>query len=160
MSFQAWAVFIKESDNKAQLINQFSTHISTNTFSKLDQLIQDRKSLLKRYSNERFRIDSEYKQESDEIDRLRRTYRDNSKESINAKTKYEDVVTKEKASQKEWDKHKDKFVKMTLKLHQNHNDYVLSLLSANVHQECYFSSVVPTMLDYLQRLQESYVGEW
>ena len=157
---QAWSTYLKESDTKAQLINQFATLISTNTFTKLDQLIQDRKSFLKRYRTERFRVDSEYKQESDEIDRLRRTYRDNAKESENAKTKYEEVITKEKATPKDWEKSKEKFVKMTLKLHQNHNDYVLTLISANSHKDCYNNAIVPTMLNYMQILQESYVTEW
>jgi hypothetical protein len=70
------------------------------------------------------------------------------------------VVTKEKATPKDWEKSKDKFVKTTLKLHQNHNDYILSLLSANAHQDHYNNAIVPTMLKFMQDIQESYVSEW
>ncbi|XP_048580997.1 tyrosine-protein kinase Fer isoform X2 [Nematostella vectensis] len=157
---KAWSVYISESEAKSRLVSQFSNQVSSITFPKLEQLIQDKKNLLRKYRTERFRVDSEYKQESDEIDRLRRTYRDNAKDAENAQKRYEEVITKDKMNAKEWDKSKDKFIKMALKLHQNHNDYVLSLVSANCHQEFYHNSVVPTMLEHLQELQESYINEW
>ena len=102
-------------------------------------------------------MDSEFKQEAGEIDRLTKTYRDNAKDTENAKGKYEDALAKKG---KESEKSRDRYMKLSLKLHQNHNDYVLALMSANCHQEFYSNTIVPKMLDSLQELQEEYAKGW
>ena len=105
-------------------------------------------------------MESGFKQESDEIDRLRKTYQDNAKESETGKRKYEEVLSKDKFNSKDFERSKDKYVKTTLKLHQNHNDYVLALKSGNCHQGFYTDILVPTMLNSFQYLQEEYIAEW
>lgn len=134
--------------------------MNSTTLKRLEQLIEDKKSLLRKYKNEKFRIDSSFKQESDEIERLKKTYQDNAKESESGKRKFEEVRSKDKFNNKDWERSKDRYVKSTLKLHQNHNDYVLALRSGNCHQGFYNKVLVPTMLNSFQYLQEEYVGEW
>lgn len=134
--------------------------MNSTTLKRLEQLIEDKKSLLRKYKNEKFRIDSSFKQESDEIERLKKTYQDNAKESESGKRKFEEVRSKDKCNNKDWERSKDRYVKTTLKLHQNHNDYVLALRSGNCHQGFYNKVLVPTMLNSFQYLQEEYVGEW
>lgn len=157
---KAWCTYITESESKAKLITEFTNTLNSTSLKILDQLIEDKRNLLKKYRNEKFRVDSAFKQESDEIDRLRKTYQDNAKESESGKRKYEEVLSKDKFNSKDWERAKDRYVKSTLKLHQNHNDYVLALKSGNCHQEFYKDVFVPTMLNSLQYLQEEYVGEW
>lgn len=134
--------------------------MNSTTLKRLDQLIEDKRNLLKKYKNERFRIESGFKQESDEIGRLRKTYQDNAKEAESCKRKYEEVLAKDKFNSKDWERSKDKYVKTTLKLHQNHNDYVLALNSGNCHRRFFHDILVPTMLNSLQYLQEEYIAEW
>ena len=160
VSSQAWCTFISESEKKANLITEFNNVLSSTTLKRLEQLIEDKKNLLKKYRNERFRIESAFKQESDEIDRLRKTYQENAKESESSKRKYEEVLAKDKFSSKDWERSKDRYVKTTLKLHQNHNDYVLALKSGNCHQGFFNDILIPTMLNSLQYLQEEYIAEW
>ena len=143
-----------------KLITEFSHLLNSTTLKRLDQLIEDKRNLLKKYKNEKFRVESGFKQESDEIERLRKTYQENAKESETGKRKYEEVRAKDKFNSKDWERSKDRYVKSTLKLHQNHNDYVLALKSGNCHQGFYSEVLVPTMLDSLQYLQEEYIAEW
>ena len=157
---QAWCSYIAESETKAKLITEFTNILNSTTLKRLEQLIEDKRSLLRKYNQERFRVDSSYKQESAEINRLKKTYQDNAKESESGKRKYEEVLSKDKFNSKERERAKDRYVKTTLKLHQNHNDYVLALKSGNCYQELYNKVLVPTMLNSLQYLQEEYVGEW
>lgn len=158
--YQAWGTYIAESETKAKLITEFTNVLNSTTLKRMDQLIEDKRNLLKKYRVEKFRVDSGYKQESDEIDRLRKTYQDNAKESETGKRKYEEVCAKDKINGKDWERSKDKYVKTTMKLHHNHNDYVLALKSGNCHQGFYNDVFVPTMLNSLQYLQEEYVEEW
>ena len=148
---------MSESEAKAKLGAQLANAINTSTLKRLDQLTEDKRTLLKKYKNERFKVDSEFKQESGEIDRLTKTYRENARDTESAKNKYEDALHKKS---KDWEKGKDKYVKMSLKLHQNHNDYVLALKSANCHQEYYNNVIIPKLLNSLEHLQEQYVMEW
>ncbi|XP_073239264.1 tyrosine-protein kinase Fer-like isoform X2 [Porites lutea] len=157
---KAWGTYIAESETKAKLITEFTNILNSTTLKRLDQLIEDKRNLLKVYRIEKFRVDSGCKQESDEIDRLRKTYQDNAKESETGKRKYEEVRAKDKLNGKDWERSKDKYVKTTMKLHHNHNDYVLALKSGNCHQGFYNDVFVPTMLNSLQYLQEEYVEEW
>ena len=157
---QAWCTYISESETKAKLIVEFTNLLNSRTLKRLEQLIEDKRSLLRKYKNEKFKVDCGFKQEADEIDRLRKTYQDNGKESESAKRKYEEVLSKDKFSSKDWERSKDKYVKTTLKLHQNHNDYVLALKSGNCHHGFYNKVLNPTMLNSLQSLQEEYVAEW
>ncbi|CAH3034749.1 unnamed protein product [Porites lobata] len=157
---KAWGTYIAESETKAKLITEFTNILNSTTLKRVDQLIEDKRNLLKKYRVEKFRVDSGYKQESDEIDRLRKTYQDNAKESETGKRKYEEVCAKDKINGKDWERSKDKYVKTTMKLHHNHNDYVLALKSGNCHQGFYNDVFVPTMLNSLQYLQEEYVEEW
>ena len=142
------------------MITEFTNILNSTTLKRLEQLIEDKRSLLRKYKNEKFRTDSSFKQEADEIDRLRKTYQENAKESESGKRKYEEVASKDKFNSKDWERSKDKYVKTTLKLHQNHNDYVLTLRSGNCHQGFYTKVLVPKILNSLQYLQEEYVGEW
>ena len=149
-----------ESENKAKLILAFSNLLNSTTLKRLDQLIDDKRNLLKKYKSEKFRTESSYKQESDEVDRLRKTYQENAKDSETGKRKYEEVLSKDKFNNKDWERSKDRYVRSTLKLHQNHNDYVLALKSGNCHQGFYNDILVPTMLNSLQYLQEEYISQW
>ena len=137
---------------------KFSNLLKSTTLKKLDQLIDDKRNLLEKFKSEKFRVESSYKQESDEIDRLRTTYQENAKDSETGKRKYGKVLSKDKFTNK--DRSKYRYVRSTLKLHQNHNDYVLALKSGNCHRRYYNDILVPAMLNSLQYLQEEYISQW
>ena len=62
-------------------------------------------------------------------------------------------------SVKDIDRAKERYKKGVTKLHKSHNDYVLSLKSAALHQEHYRNNILPRLLECLQQTQESQVAQ-
>uniref|UniRef100_A0A8C9WDL4 Tyrosine-protein kinase n=1 Tax=Scleropages formosus TaxID=113540 RepID=A0A8C9WDL4_SCLFO len=58
---------------------------------------------------------------------------------------------------KDREKAKERYVKATLRLHELHNDYVLSVKGAQMHHQHHYSQALPALLDTLQTLQEEMV---
>lgn len=58
---------------------------------------------------------------------------------------------------KERDKAKERYVKASLKLHELHNEYVLSVRAAQVYHQHHFSQIQPALLSALQTLQQEMV---
>ena len=55
---------------------------------------------------------------------------------------------------------RNKFVHAAKKLHMCHNDYALSLINANIHQDYYRNTLLPYTLDTLQQRMEMQICEW
>lgn len=60
-------------------------------------------------------------------------------------------------SGKETEKAKDRCEKATMKLHMLHNQYVLALKGAQLHQHQYYDTTLPLLLDSLQKMQEEMI---
>lgn len=60
-------------------------------------------------------------------------------------------------SGKETEKAKDRCDKATMKLHMLHNQYVLALKGAQLHQHQYYDTTLPLLLDSLQKMQEEMI---
>ncbi|KAL8203559.1 UNVERIFIED_CONTAM: hypothetical protein K2H54_056610 [Gekko kuhli] len=58
---------------------------------------------------------------------------------------------------KETEKAKDRYDKATMKLHMLHNQYVLALKGAQLHQHQYYDTTLPLFLDSLQKMQEEMI---
>ena len=108
----------------------------------------------KQYNTHRFRVDSELKTVSDQENRLRTTYEQHAEELDNLRHKMDSQKAKpDKAKQ-------DKLRKTSLKLYQNHNEYVLALSAATIHQNHYESAIVPNLMSSLQNVKQDLVNEW
>nr|KAF6440542.1 FER tyrosine kinase [Rousettus aegyptiacus] len=70
-----------------------------------------------------------------------------------AKEKYKDALAKGK----ETEKAKERYDKATMKLHMLHNQYVLALKGAQLHQNQYYDTTLPLLLDSLQKMQEEMI---
>ena len=57
-------------------------------------------------------------------------------------------------------RYRKKFVVNAEKLHSCHNEYALSILDANAHQDHYRTSLLPFSLDTLQQRMELQISEW
>lgn len=55
---------------------------------------------------------------------------------------------------KEREKAKERYIKATLKLHEHHNEYVLSVKAAQVHHQLHYGKSQPALLGALQTLHE------
>ena len=108
----------------------------------------------KLYKTHRFRVDSELKTVCDQESRLKDIYRQHADEVESTKKKLEGHKGKiDKAKQ-------DKLKKTSLKLYQNHNEYVLALSAATIHQNHYESAIVPNLMSTLQSVKQDLVDEW
>ncbi|GAB0208713.1 tyrosine-protein kinase Fer [Grus japonensis] len=58
---------------------------------------------------------------------------------------------------KETEKAKDRCDKATMKLHMLHNQYVLALKGAQLHQHQYYDTTLPLLLDSLQKMEEEMI---
>ena len=104
------------------------------------------------------KIDQDFQKAKDEVrDNLSR-YHKCAKDTKDAKTKYEESQTKGRNA-KDIDKAKDRYKKAVIKLHRAHNEYVLSLKAASLHQEHYRTSILPRLLECLQQTRESQVAQ-
>lgn len=61
-------------------------------------------------------------------------------------------------SGKEPEKARERYDKATMKLHNLHNQYVLAVRSAQLHQEHYHDTTLPLLLDSLQKMQEEMIS--
>nr|XP_006818515.1 PREDICTED: tyrosine-protein kinase Fer-like [Saccoglossus kowalevskii] len=85
-------------------------------------------------------------------------YQKIARDARDTKAKYDEAVSKGK-SDKDLMKLKDKYRKNTVRLHKVHNDYVVSIHTAQTHQEHYKEVVLPRLLDAHQQAEESYVSQ-
>ena len=53
-----------------------------------------------------------------------------------------------------------KFVNAAKKLHQCHNDYALSVVNVNIHQEYYRRTLLPFTLNTLQDRMQMQIDDW
>lgn len=121
---------------------------------RLEKLLGYVKEAHKQYKSNRFRIDSELKRACDQEGRLRATYRQHAEELESAKQKLDSGKAKaDKAKQ-------DRVKKVNLKLFQNHNDYILAIEAASIHQTHYQTAIIPNLMNSLQSVKEDLVNEW
>uniref|UniRef100_A0A5F5PVQ4 Tyrosine-protein kinase n=1 Tax=Equus caballus TaxID=9796 RepID=A0A5F5PVQ4_HORSE len=88
-----------------------------------------------------------------ELEKLKSSYRQLIKEMNSAKEKYKEALAKGR----ETEKAKERYDKATMKLHMLHNQYVLALKGAQLHQNQYYDTTLPLLLDSLQKMQEEMI---
>ncbi|NXN73475.1 FER kinase, partial [Himantopus himantopus] len=120
----------------------------------LDLFLFDLQQVKKSYVGVHQQIEAEmYKVTKTELEKLKSSYRQLIKEVNSAKEKYKEAVAKGK----ETEKAKDRCDKATMKLHMLHNQYVLALKGAQLHQHQYYDTTLPLLLDSLQKMQEEMI---
>ncbi|XP_022100486.1 tyrosine-protein kinase Fer-like isoform X2 [Acanthaster planci] len=154
---KAWSTIIKETDAVSKLIRQHADEMNAAIVDKLSTMIKDKIDLKKQYVQERTKIDTDYMKVKSEVKDCFVRYQKAAKDAKEAKAKYEETVIKGKP--KDIEKAKERFKKTVLKLHVAHNEYVLSLKAATLHQEHYRTSILPRLLECLQQSQESQIAQ-
>ncbi|XP_033105749.1 tyrosine-protein kinase Fer-like isoform X2 [Anneissia japonica] len=153
----AWTTFIKESEKTQKLIRQNAETMNSNLIEKLSALIREKNDAKRQYMQERHRIDSEFVKAKEDVKENLAKYHRLARETKDSKLKYEEAIPK--AKPRDLEKSKDKYRKSTNKLHKIHNDYLLSLRAAELHQEHYRQTILPRLLQCLQETQESQVSQ-
>ncbi|CAJ1049136.1 tyrosine-protein kinase Fes/Fps [Xyrichtys novacula] len=150
---QSWGVLVSQTDLLSQVMKRRSEDLLNGPLSKLTLLIRDKQQLRKTYLEQWNLLRQELsKVTQTELERLKSSYRHAVKDAAQAKRKYMEAY-----KDKERDKAKERYIKASLKLHQLHNEYVLSVQAAQVYHQHHYSQIQPALLTALQTLQEEMV---
>ncbi|CAK6954906.1 tyrosine-protein kinase Fes/Fps [Scomber scombrus] len=150
---KSWEVLVSQTDILSQVMKKHSEELLDGPISKLTLLIRDKQQLRKTYSEQWNLLRQELnKVTQTELERLKSSYRQAVKDAAQAKRKFHEA-----SKDKERDKAKERYIKASLKLHELHNEYVLSVRAAQVYHQHHYSQVQPALLSALQTLQQEMV---
>uniref|UniRef100_A0A672HND8 Tyrosine-protein kinase n=1 Tax=Salarias fasciatus TaxID=181472 RepID=A0A672HND8_SALFA len=150
---QSWVVLVSQTESLSQLMKKSSEDLLDGPINKLTLLIRDKQQLRKNYSDQWSLLRQELNKVSlTELERLKSGYRQVVRDAAQAKRKYQ-----ESSKDKERGKAKERYVKASVKLHELHNEYVLSVRAAQVYHQQHYSHIQPALLDALQSLQQEMV---
>ncbi|XP_032873284.1 tyrosine-protein kinase Fer isoform X1 [Amblyraja radiata] len=151
---KSWACVVHQTEQLSRIMKAHAEDLNVGPLYRLTMMIKDKQQVKKNYQSMQQHLEAEmYKVTKTEIEKLKSTYRHLAKEATAAKEKYREALSKGK----ETEKAKDRFDKATMKLHNLHNQYVLAVKGAQLHQEQYYDKVLPLLLDSLQKMQEEMI---
>ncbi|CAH1788194.1 unnamed protein product [Owenia fusiformis] len=156
--FQVWHTVIRETEQFVKILKQNTDSLMSKTIEKIAKLISEKRAARRAYNEERNRLDTEFNKVQEEVAKHHGEYKRNMEKLTVEKARYEDLLMKGKAG-RTFEEAKTKYLKTTVKLHKVHNDYVISLHEASLHQKDYLEKKIPGLLAYHQEVQESMVGQ-
>ncbi|XP_051577816.1 tyrosine-protein kinase Fes/Fps-like isoform X2 [Myxocyprinus asiaticus] len=150
---KSWNVMVSQTESLSRILRKHSEDLMVGPLSKLSLLIRDKQQLRKTYGEQWNLLKQELcRVTQTELDRLKSSYRQLVRDAAQAKRKYQEA-----SKDKEREKAKERYIKATMKLHEHHNEYVLSVKAAQVHHKLHYSESHPGLLRALQTLHEEMV---
>ncbi|XP_029001196.1 tyrosine-protein kinase Fes/Fps isoform X1 [Betta splendens] len=147
---KSWGVLVSQTDSLSQLMKKSSEDLLDGPVSKLTLLIRDKQQLRKSYAEQWNLLKQELaKVTQTELERLKTGFKQAARDVAQAKRKFHEA-----AKDRDKDKAKERYVKAVMKLHELHNDYVLSVQAAQVYHQHHYSHIQPGLLGALQALQQ------
>ncbi|XP_071658608.1 tyrosine-protein kinase Fer isoform X3 [Patagioenas fasciata] len=151
---KSWLLVVQQTEQLSKIMKTHAEDLNSGPLHRLTMMIKDKQQVKKSYVGVHQQIEAEmYKVTKTELEKLKSSYRQLIKEVNSAKEKYKEAVAKGK----ETEKAKDRCDKATMKLHILHNQYVLALKGAQLHQHQYYDTTLPLLLDSLQKMQEEMI---
>ncbi|XP_030624904.1 tyrosine-protein kinase Fer isoform X2 [Chanos chanos] len=152
---KSWAHLVQQTEQLSKIMKSHAEELNSGPLHRLTMMIKDKQQVKRSYQNFHQQLESEMtKVTKNDLEKLKGVYRQLSKDAHCAKEKYREAVAKGK----EPEKARERYDKATMKLHNLHNQYVLAVRSAQLHQETYHDSTLPLLLDSLQRMQEDMIS--
>uniref|UniRef100_A0A8C4DQK8 Tyrosine-protein kinase n=1 Tax=Dicentrarchus labrax TaxID=13489 RepID=A0A8C4DQK8_DICLA len=125
--------------------------LNSGPLHRLATLIRDKQQVKKSYQGLHQQLESHnHKVTRSDLDKLKATYRQLSRDANNAKEKYREALAKGREAERA----RERYDKATAKLHNLHNQYVLAVCGARTQQDEHRRRAAPALLDALQRMQE------
>uniref|UniRef100_A0A3P9IWE3 Tyrosine-protein kinase n=1 Tax=Oryzias latipes TaxID=8090 RepID=A0A3P9IWE3_ORYLA len=150
---KSWEVLVLQTESLSQLMKMRSEDLLNGPISKLTLLIRDKQQLRKNYAEQWTLLRQELnKVTNTELEKLKSSYRQAVKDVAQAKRKHQDA-----SKDKDRDKNRERYIKASVKLHELHNDYVLSVRAAQVYHQHHYSQIQPALLSAIQTLQQEMV---
>uniref|UniRef100_UPI00398E53B1 tyrosine-protein kinase Fer isoform X2 n=1 Tax=Pristiophorus japonicus TaxID=55135 RepID=UPI00398E53B1 len=151
---KSWACMVHQTEQLSRIMKTHAEDLNVGPLYRLTMMIKDKQQVKKSYQSMQQHMEAEMcKVTKTELEKLKSAYRQLAKEATTAKEKYKEALSKGK----ETEKAKDRFDKATMKLHNLHNQYVLAVKGAQLHQEQYYDKALPLLLDSLQKMQEEMI---
>nr|XP_054541103.1 tyrosine-protein kinase Fer isoform X4 [Pan troglodytes] len=151
---KSWLLMIQQTEQLSRIMKTHAEDLNSGPLHRLTMMIKDKQQVKKSYIGVHQQIEAEMiKVTKTELEKLKCSYRQLIKEMNSAKEKYKEALAKGK----ETEKAKERYDKATMKLHMLHNQYVLALKGAQLHQNQYYDITLPLLLDSLQKMQEEMI---
>ncbi|XP_068280448.1 tyrosine-protein kinase Fer-like [Nyctibius grandis] len=151
---KSWLIMVQQTEQLSKIMKTHAEDLNSGPLHRLTMMIKDKQQVKKSYVGVHQQIEAEmYKVTKTDLEKLKSSYRQLIKEVNSAKEKYKEAVSKGK----ETEKARDRCDKATMKLHMLHNQYVLALKGAQLHQHQYYDTTLPLLLDSLQKMEEEMI---
>nr|XP_060617865.1 tyrosine-protein kinase Fer isoform X1 [Anolis sagrei ordinatus]XP_060617866.1 tyrosine-protein kinase Fer isoform X1 [Anolis sagrei ordinatus] len=151
---KSWLIIVQQTEQLSRVMKTHAEDLNAGPLHRLTMMIKDKQQIKKSYIGGHQQIEAEmFKVTKTELEKLKCSYRQLIKEVNSAKEKYKEALSKGK----ETEKAKDRYDKATMKLHMLHNQYVLALKGAQLHQHQHYDATLPLFLDSLQKMQEEMI---
>uniref|UniRef100_G1PHB5 FER tyrosine kinase n=1 Tax=Myotis lucifugus TaxID=59463 RepID=G1PHB5_MYOLU len=155
---KSWLLMIQQTEQLSRIMKTHAEDLNSGPLHKLTMMIKDKQQVKKSYIAVHQQIEAEMIKPNQSVNKvslpkLKSSYRQLIKEMNSAKEKYTEALAKGK----ETEKAKERYDKATMKLHVLHNQYVLALKGAQLHQNQYYDTTLPLLLDSLQMMQEEMI---
>lgn len=148
---KSWGLVVRQTETLGRIMRTHADELNSGPLHKLTTLIRDKQQVKKTYQNLHQNLETHHhKVTKSDLEKLKATYRQLSRDANSAKDKYREAVSKGREAERA----RERYDKALTKLHNVHNTYVLAVSGARTQQEVHRNSAAPSLLDALQRLQE------
>ncbi|KAM4635590.1 tyrosine-protein kinase Fer isoform 2-T2 [Polymixia lowei] len=152
---KSWAQVVRQTEELSRVMRGHADDLNSGPLHRLATLIRDKQQVKKSYQSLHHQIESDHnKVTKSDLEKLKVSYRQLTKDAHSAKEKYREAVSKGKEAERA----RERYDKATAKLHNLHNQYVLAVHGAQQHQDHHRRLTLPRLLDALQRMQEEMTG--
>ncbi|XP_061783168.1 tyrosine-protein kinase Fer isoform X2 [Nerophis lumbriciformis] len=148
---KSWSQVVRQTEVLGRVMRSHADDLNSGPLHRLATLIRDKQHVKKSYQSLHQLLESHnHKVTRSDLDKLKSTYRQLSRDANNAKEKYREALSKGREAERAH----ERYDKATAKLHNLHNQYVVAVCGAQTQQEEYQRRAAPALLDALQRMQE------
>ncbi|XP_051906583.1 tyrosine-protein kinase Fer isoform X1 [Hippocampus zosterae] len=148
---KSWSQVVRQTEALGRVMRGHADDLNSGPLHRLATLIRDKQQVKKSYQSLHQQLEShKHKVTRSDLDKLKSTYRQLSRDANNAKDKYREALSKGREAERAH----ERYDKATAKLHNLHNQYVVAVCGAQTAQEEHRRCAAPALLDALQRMQE------
>ncbi|XP_044188685.1 tyrosine-protein kinase Fer isoform X2 [Thunnus albacares] len=148
---KSWSQVVRQTEVLGRVMRTHADDLNSGPLHRLATLIRDKQQVKKSYQSLHQQLESQnHKVTRSDLEKLKSTYRQLSRDANNAKEKYREALAKGREAERAH----ERYDKATAKLHNLHNQYVLAVCGARTQQDEHRRRAAPALLDALQRMQE------
>ncbi|XP_008299651.1 tyrosine-protein kinase Fer [Stegastes partitus] len=148
---KSWSQVVRQTEALGRIMRSHADDLNSGPLHRLATLIRDKQQVKKSYQSLHQQLESHnHKVTRSELEKLKATYRQLSRDANNAKEKYREALAKGREAERA----RERYDKATAKLHNLHNQYMLAVCGARTQQDDHRRHAAPALLDGLQRMQE------